>query len=94
MSDQLRGGTTIGGYLAWHKGNMQIVHGSSSFVGSGSEVTIAHGLGVIPSNVYAVATADTSGNLGDVWVRKDATNIYVGNSGTFTGTFDWFAIKL
>ncbi len=93
MADKLRGGTTIGGYLAWHMGNLQIIRGSSTFVGNGSEVTIPHGLGVIPSSVQVTPTGSIlSNDLGGAWARKDATNIYVGNSGQHTGTFDWLVI--
>lgn len=67
--------------------------GSSAFVGSGNEKTIAHGLGSAPSSVSVTPTADPSGNLGEVWCRKDATNIYVGNSGSAVTAFDWIAIK-
>lgn len=67
-------------------------YGSNSFAGNG-EVTIAHGLKDTPDYVDIVPTADPSGYLGEMWVRKDATNIYVGNSGTHTGTFDWMAFQ-
>jgi hypothetical protein len=67
--------------------------GSNTFAGSGGEKTIAHGLGSSPSAVSVTPTANPSGNLGEVWCRKDATNIYVGNSGSAVTAFDWIAIK-
>lgn len=67
--------------------------GTSSFVGGGGEVTIAHGMGKIPLSVYVTPTSNPAGYLGEMWVRYDATNIYVGNSGSHTGAFVWTAIK-
>jgi hypothetical protein len=73
-------------------GGISSTGGTASFAGSGAEITIAHGVGAIPSGVSATPTVDPGGYLGEVWVRKDATNIYVGNSGSFTGSFDWIAV--
>lgn len=67
--------------------------GSSTFVGQGSTRTIAHGLGSPPSSVSVTPTANPNGYLGEVWVIKDTTNIYVGNSGSAIVSFDWIAIK-
>jgi hypothetical protein len=68
-------------------------YGSSSFLGNSAEVTIAHGLGVTPLNVNITPTSNPGGYLGEIWCRKDATNIYVGNTGTALSTFDWSATK-
>lgn len=65
--------------------------GSGNFAGSGGEVTIPHGFYAIPDSVSVTPTTDPGGYLGEIWVRKDATNIYVGNSGAHTGAFDWIA---
>lgn len=67
--------------------------GESSYAGLGSEVSIAHGFNVIPSYVNATPNSPTDGYLGEVWIRKDETNIYVGNTGSHTGTFNWVAYK-
>lgn len=66
-------------------------HGTGVFAGSGGETTIAHGFAVTPVHVNVTPTSDPSGYLGEMWVRKDSTNIYVGNSGSHTGNFDWSA---
>lgn len=65
--------------------------GSSSFAGNSNARTIAHGLGVTPSVVNVTPTANPGGYLGEVWVTKNATNIYVYNTGTATTAFDWIA---
>lgn len=66
--------------------------GASTFVGNSSEKTIAHGAGKIPTAVYVTPTTNPNGYLGEVWARFDATNIYVGNSGSHTGSFCWVAL--
>lgn len=81
----------VNSYEILHKSNTKIVFGSSTFTGNNTERTIAHRLDVSPSFANVVPTAATNGYLGDVWVRKDSTNIYVGNSGSFTGAFSWIA---
>lgn len=75
--------------LAYEETQGTLITGASTFVGNGSERTIAHGLGSIPTFVSATPTANTGGNLGEIWIRKDATNIYVGNTGDYVGSFDW-----
>lgn len=57
----------------------------TNFVGNGSEVTIPHLVGRRPAAVNFVATSNPNGELGDTWVRFDETNVYIGNTGTFTG---------
>jgi hypothetical protein len=73
--------------------NGKVTGGTSNFLGNGAEVTIAHGLGAVPKTVSVVPTANPNGYMGEMWVRSDATNIYVGNSGTFTGAFMWLVVK-
>ncbi|WP_105618490.1 phage tail protein [Vallitalea okinawensis] len=65
--------------------------GSSTFVGNGGERTIAHGLGSSPTAVSAMPKANPNGYLGEVWIRYDSTNIYVGNTGSYTGALVWMA---
>lgn len=67
----------------------EVVVGSSTFAGLGAEVTIPHGLDSTPNFANVVAISNPAGDLGEVWVRKDATNIYVGNSGAHTGSFSY-----
>ena len=69
------------------------IFGTSTFAGGGSERTIAHGMGVTPTSVHITPTTNPGGYLGETWVRKDATNIYVGNSGSHTGAFSWTAFE-
>lgn len=71
--------------------NTKISTGSSTFAANGTEKTIAHGLGGIPTFANIVPIAATDGYLGEYWVRKDATNIYVGNTGSSTVAFSWKA---
>lgn len=70
-----------------------VSRGVSSFVGDNAEVTIPHGLSVKPTSAYAFPTTNPEGFLGEVWIRIDETNIYVGNSGSFTGAMSWTAIE-
>lgn len=65
--------------------------GTSTFAGASKARTIAHGLGRAPKFVSVVPTAATSGNLGEVWVTYDATNINVYNTGSATSNFNWYA---
>lgn len=65
--------------------------GSGNMAGSSRGILIPHGLGRVPSFAAAFPTAATSGNLGEVWITMDATNITVYNSGSYTSTFTWFA---
>jgi hypothetical protein len=71
-------------------GSSNSIFGSDNFTGDGGETTIAHELGgEVIFNVIVTPTTNPGGYLGEVWVRKDATNIYVGNSGSHTGAFDY-----
>lgn len=83
--------------LETHKNDNVTVHGVargiSNFAGGGKEVTIPHGLGVTPTAAYAFPTSNPEGYLGEVWIRMDDTNLYIGNSGSFTGEMCWVAIK-
>jgi len=67
--------------------------GQDTFAGNGNTKTVAHGLGGAPSGVTVTAAADPGGYLGEVWVTWDATNLYVGNSGSFTGAFTYVAYQ-
>lgn len=69
-----------------------VSRGTSTFAGSGQEVTIPHGLSVVPVSAYAFPTVNSEGYLGEVWIRMDETNLYIGNSGSFTGVMSWTAI--
>lgn len=69
-----------------------VSRGTSNFGGNNQEVTIPHGLSVVPTSAYAFPTVNPEGYLGEVWIRMDATNLYVGNSGSFTGAMSWTAI--
>lgn len=69
-----------------------VSRGTSNFAGNNQEVTIPHGLSVVPTSAYAFPMANPEGYLGEVWIRMDATNLYVGNSGSFTGAMSWTAI--
>lgn len=83
--------------LETHKNDNVTVHGVargiSKFAGNGNEVTIPHGLGTTPTSAYAFPTSNPEGYLGEVWIRMDDTNLYIGNSGSFTGEMCWVAIK-
>jgi len=63
--------------------------GIANFAGSNNEVTIAHGLSFTPTNIMIMPIENPQGYLGETWIRADATNIYVGNSGSFVGGFRW-----
>lgn len=69
-----------------------VARGTANFAGGGQEITIPHGLTSAPVAAYAFPTADPQGYLGEVWIRMDAVNLYIGNSGSFTGTMSWTAI--
>lgn len=69
-----------------------VSRGISNFAGNNQEVTIPHGLGIKPTSAYAFPTANPNGYLGEVWIRMDETNLYIGNSGSFTGEMSWTAI--
>ena len=82
--------------IAAHKAENVTTHnvsrGVSNFAGNGQEVTIPHGLSAKPTSAYAFPTVNPEGYLGEVWIRMDATNLYIGNSGSFTGAMSWTAI--
>ena len=67
--------------------------GSSTFAGNSSSRSIAHGLGVTPSAVTVTPSSNTAGYVGEIWVIKNDTYIYVYNSGSSTASFDWIAIE-
>lgn len=69
-----------------------VSRGISNFAGDNQEVTIPHGLSATPTSAYAFPTINPEGYLGEVWIRMDETNLYVGNSGSFIGQMSWTAI--
>ena len=69
------------------------VGGLASFSGSSLETTIAHKLGAIPTSAYCFPVNNPEGYLGEVWIRMDEVNLYVGNTGSYTGEMVWTAIK-
>ena len=74
--------------------------GSSNFVGyAGNRRVIAHGLkndagvAIPPDHVSITPTSNANGTLGEYYATWDATNIYVYNTGSWTGPFSWMAHK-
>ena len=65
--------------------------GTSNFAGSGGEVTIAHNLKGMPAAATAFPIDNPDGYLGEVWIRFDAVNLYIGNTGTYEGAMSWTA---
>jgi hypothetical protein len=71
--------------------------GISTFAGQHREQMIEHGCkksngnGIAPSFVAIMPTGDSGGTLGEYWTRQDDTYIYVGNTGSYTGSFQWIA---
>ncbi|MBD8523916.1 hypothetical protein MKY88_24405 [Lysinibacillus sp. FSL R7-0073] len=65
----------------------KVSFGYGSFVGNGNEAIVAHGLGISPIGISALPTSNPNGFLGETWVRADNKNIYVGNTGSYTGQF-------
>ena len=79
------------GSTAWNSLAYTGVRNSSgSSTGTGSEQTIAHGLGATPKRVYAYPTEDPAGTI-FVWGSpgSDATNIYL--TVTSGKDFTWIA---
>lgn len=70
-----------------------IKSGTANFAGNNKAVTIPHDLGKIPDLVDFMPCEKPNGNLGEYYFTVDATNIYVYNTGTFTGKFNWTAMK-
>ena len=87
---------TVNQRITSHKAENVTAHnvsrGTSTFAGSGNEVTIPHDLPTIPISAYAFPIINPEGYLGEVWIRMDETNLYVGNSGSFNGAMSWTAI--
>lgn len=95
--DKAAGADTIGGRTAEdldnrYFNNSNVGMGESTFIGSGQERTITHGLSKTPIAAYATPKANPKGYLGEVWIRFDATNLYIGNTGSFSGAFTWMAV--
>ncbi len=82
--------------LVWDniEGKPTITSGVSSYAGLSNEVIIPHSLSTTPTVVYAHPTTNPEGYLGEVWIRKDETNLYIGNSGRHTGSLEWVAILI
>jgi len=66
-----------------------VAGGANTFAGNGSEKTIPHGLSITPTLASVTPLSNPEGYLGEIWTRIDATNLYVGNSGSHTGSFSW-----
>lgn len=75
--------------------NNKAAFGRGAFAGKGKEVTIAHNLTnsgggkITPKYVSFSCVTNPQGELGETWFRKDDTNIYIGNTGSYTGAFDY-----
>lgn len=71
--------------------------GKANYSGDNLETIIPHnivdmdGNAKTPYTCIAMPDDNPQGYLGEVWVRWDDVNIYVGNTGTYTGTFTWTA---
>lgn len=75
--------------------NNRAVHGTGNFSGNGKETIIQHGIlnhagqKVVPKTVYFSPVANPFGCLGETWHREDSDNIYIGNTGSYTGLFKY-----
>lgn len=78
----------VDGDITQHK----VAKGRSYFPGAGNEITIAHQLGVVPVAAFATPIEKPNGYLGEVWIRLDATNLYIGNTGSSTVQMSWVAM--
>lgn len=65
-----------------------------------AELKIEHGLGSVPSKYWIIPSEPpvllddgTMSTIGDYWVTADDKYLYVGNTGTSTSKFKWFAEK-
>lgn len=73
--------------------------GNSSFSGLSSETSIPNPFDpVIPRFFMVIPIASDPfdpqiGFVGEIWTRKTATALYVGNTGSSTMSFSWFAIR-
>ena len=69
--------------------------GISTFAGNSNEVRIPHGvhnqrnIGVAPEYVSIKPLYKNNGRVGEVWVKKDANFIYVGNTGSANIQFQY-----
>lgn len=70
--------------------------GTNTFVGNGGERSFTHNLGGVPRTVQVTPIAPnssgTGGTVGEVWYRANETTIWVGNTGSATISFGWFAM--
>lgn len=67
--------------------------GTANYTGDGGVTKIAHGLGTRPSMYSSIPIENPDGSLGDTFIYCDDENIYVGNTGSFTGQFHWHVIR-
>jgi hypothetical protein len=70
--------------------------GTNTFVGNGGERSFTHNLGGVPRTVQitpmAPDSSGTGGTVGEIWYRANETTIWVGNTGSATISFGWFAM--
>ena len=92
ITGSLSGNASTASAVAWTGITGGPKTGSSTFAGSSTAKTIAHGLGRTPTFVGISPNANPSGYLGEVWYTADATNINVYNSGSAVTAFTWFAV--
>lgn len=84
----------INGKLRYPENNLT-KSGTANFKGGGQETTVLHqcvgfdGSKKIPNFISITPVENPQGTLGETWVRKDNTNFYVGNTGSYTGKFDY-----
>lgn len=77
----------------WNSKMEKPVSGVANFSGNGNETRVSHGLGSKPSYCSITVNNNPDGRLGETWMRWDATNIIVGNTGSYTGNFTWTAFN-
>ena len=75
--------------------NNRAAFGRAKFSGMGNETVIAHNLKtmggnkITPKFVSFSCVTNPQGELGETWFRKDDTNIYIGNTGSYKGVFEY-----
>ena len=75
----------------------KVAYGSGNFMGQSRVRAITHGCktstgaNIAPFFVSIIPTSNSGGALGEYWVTKDATKIYVYNTGSSTASFQWIA---
>ena len=80
-----------------NNGLIKMNGGTNTFAGNGREKSFPHGLGGVPKTVQitpiAPDSSGTGGSVGEIWYRADETTIWVGNTGSSTISFGWFAMR-